>query len=251
MIKNDITRQGNFLFRYRSFLPFLILPLAIYYFHLLALSHVIPEEWEHFFLFSGMGISFSGLCLRAFVVGYVPKNTSGRNTTEQKADYLNTTGMYSLVRHPLYFANYIMFAGFLTAFESISFFIIGTLVYFIYYERIAAAEENFLHNKYGDVYEKWSNNTPAFFPRFKGWIKPELGFSWKKIIRKEGPGFLLVFTYFFIFDLVEDVLLEGEGIEEIIETDIFLIIFALLGVAFYGSAKMVRKMTEFLDVDGR
>ena len=34
------------------------------------------------------------------------KNTSGRNTHDQVADSLNTSGIYSIVRHPLYVGNF-------------------------------------------------------------------------------------------------------------------------------------------------
>ncbi len=58
-----------------------------------------------------MVISFFGLALRVIVVGHAPYGTSGRNTREQVADTLNTTGMYSIVRHPLYLANYLIILG--------------------------------------------------------------------------------------------------------------------------------------------
>ncbi len=54
-------------------------------------------------------VSFFGLGIRVFTVGHTPKATSGRNTKERVADTLNTTGIYSLVRHPLYLEH--MFLG--------------------------------------------------------------------------------------------------------------------------------------------
>ncbi|WP_417887675.1 hypothetical protein [Zunongwangia sp.] len=42
-----------------------------------------------------LSFSLLGLFIRIFTVGYTPKNTSGRNTTEgQLANEFNTTGMY-------------------------------------------------------------------------------------------------------------------------------------------------------------
>ena len=56
-------------------------------------------------------MSFFGLGIRVFTVGFTPKNTSGRNTAEQIADVLNTSGIYSMVRHPLYVGNFFMWLG--------------------------------------------------------------------------------------------------------------------------------------------
>jgi len=56
-------------------------------------SHRLDQVWEILCL----AISLLGLGVRIVTVGYVPKGTSGRNTRGQKANVLNTTGMYSLV----------------------------------------------------------------------------------------------------------------------------------------------------------
>ena len=58
-------------------------------------------------------LTLSGLALRAYTVCTTPKGTSGRNTARQVADHLNTKGIYSVVRHPLYLANYLIWAGIL------------------------------------------------------------------------------------------------------------------------------------------
>ncbi|MBW6498500.1 MAG: DUF1295 domain-containing protein [Bacteroidales bacterium] len=52
-----------------------------------------------------------GFGIRIYIVGHTPKNTSGRNTSGQLADELNTTGVYSVVRHPLYLGNFFMWLG--------------------------------------------------------------------------------------------------------------------------------------------
>ena len=39
----------------------------------------------------------------------MPAGTSGRNTAKQVADTLNTTGLYSLTRNPLYLGNAVIY----------------------------------------------------------------------------------------------------------------------------------------------
>jgi len=82
-----------------------------------------------------------GLFIRAYAVGHTPANTSGRNTKEQLADELNTTGIYSMVRHPLYLGNFFMWLGAAVLTKNGWFIVAFILLYWIYYERIMFAEE--------------------------------------------------------------------------------------------------------------
>jgi protein-S-isoprenylcysteine O-methyltransferase Ste14 len=249
MIIDKIVQQGQVMFKYRSFLPLVILPLVVYYGYRFALSHNVADEHleDYLFLFSVI-ISFVGFFLRCAVVGHTPPNTSGRNTSEQKADVLNTTGIYSLLRHPLYVANYFVFLGFLLVYGSIEFVLIATILFYVYYERIAAAEENFLSGKFGVQYKEWSDKTPAFFPNFKNWQSPERKFSVKKVLRREPPGFLLVCFYFFLVDFVEDVFLEKIPFIGWAEKEPQWLTILSLGLAVYFVLKILRRKTKLLDV---
>src|SRR5216117_3927460 len=103
--------SGSWLFRYRSFLPLCAVPIllgALQSFSYLGHSHCKTELWG----FGCFLVSLAGLLLRFVTVGYAAKRTSGRNTRAQVAATLNTTGIYSLVRHPLYLGNYLGMLGF-------------------------------------------------------------------------------------------------------------------------------------------
>jgi hypothetical protein len=47
--------------------------------------------------------------------------------------------------------------------------VLTTCFYALYYERIMLAEEAFLRDRFGEAFEKWAAQTPAFIPRFHGW----------------------------------------------------------------------------------
>ena len=98
---NELEKQGNFLFRYRGQFPVLLFFLAIPFLYWTELE-LLNESTRARFTFIAILISFLGFCIRAYTVGTTPKGTSGRNTKEQKAYVLNTTGIYATVRHPLY-----------------------------------------------------------------------------------------------------------------------------------------------------
>ena len=115
-LQEELESQGNWLFRYRSFLPIVIVLIgwAMYLrreLHPEEFPLFLPE-YEHFYLAVAMGVGLLGLAVRVYTVGFSPRNTSGRNTkVGQVADTLNQTGIYSVVRHPLYLGNFLMWLG--------------------------------------------------------------------------------------------------------------------------------------------
>ena len=156
----------------------------------------------------------------------MPKGTSGRNTKGQKALNLNTTGLYSLVRHPLYIGNYFIWIGYILYFYNLQLLIIITLLYILYYERIIFTEENFLIDKFGDQYTKWSIRTPAVVPNFNNFIAPSNEFSIYKIIVREYisiTGIIIGYCFLIIFENLcfEKVKLINQDIMYIIFITIF------------------------------
>jgi protein-S-isoprenylcysteine O-methyltransferase Ste14 len=68
------------------------------------------------------------------------------------------------------------------------------------------AEEEYLRKKFGETYTRWADKTPAFIPCFKNYVKPDLPFSLKKVLRKEYDGFFAVVLCLFTMDLAGDYL---------------------------------------------
>ena len=203
-LQEEFESQGNFLFRYRSYFPLVFLILA-------AVVFILEVEKENQWLlnsnywFFSLGIGFFGLLIRVFTVGFTPKNTSGRNTAEgQVADELNQTGIYSVVRHPLYLGNYFMWLAVAMLTANLWFIVSFTLFYWLYYERIMYAEEAFLRGKFGEAYLNWAENKPAFIPKLSGFKKPKYSFSMKKVLKKEKNGIAALFGLFWLFDFLKN-----------------------------------------------
>lgn len=200
----NFEKQGAFLFKRRGTLPMIVVLMA---FALVYADHThfaskIHSSWFRWYEVFCLMISLTGLLIRILTVCYTPKGTSGRNTDSQVADCLNTSGMYSIVRHPLYLGNFLMWLGLALMTFHFWFTLVVCFIYWIYYERIMFVEEQFLRRKYSEEYLNWAFRTPTFFPTLYLWQKPKGIFSYKKVLRQEKNGFFALFLMFFLVDLI-------------------------------------------------
>jgi protein-S-isoprenylcysteine O-methyltransferase Ste14 len=246
-LNRQLIRQGASFFRLRSVLPLAVVPLA-----LLAMRDgefvrtnfgaALDTVWESLCI----GIAFAGLALRAFTVGFVPAGTSGRNTRAQKADVLNRTGMYSIVRHPIYLANYVITLGLLMFTESFWFVLVGTLVFWLYYERIMLAEEDFLSRTHADAYADWAAATPAVIPRFGLWKAPDMPFALRSVLAREHTTMFVLVLALTATD-VASAWIDGDAV--VFDKDWRL--FLLAGTVLYLALRFAKKRTHLLSVTGR
>jgi protein-S-isoprenylcysteine O-methyltransferase Ste14 len=237
-LRETLEKQGNWLFKWRSYLPLLFLPVILIALRDAGLlqraeGDLIDDIREAFCVM----ISLSGLLIRCLTIGYAPGGTSGRNTREQRADVLNTTGMYSIVRHPLYFGNFIISLGGVLFIAVLWFNLSAIFTFWLYYMLIMFAEEEFLREKFGKPYLKWAENTPAFFP--------ELPFSFKNVIRREYSTLFAIIAGFTFLDLSEDFVANGE-----FEFDWGWAAFFAAGFIIYTISRILKKSGIF-DVKGR
>lgn len=248
-LQEEMEQQGLFLFKYRGTLPLtgVIVALGVYIYE--KLQNVDSELFVNVTTYERicLTVSLIGLLFRIFVIGHVHQKTSGRNTKEQVADNVNTSGIYSVMRHPLYTGNFIMWFGIALLTYNFWFIAFFSIAYIVYYERIMFAEEQYLRKKFGQKYLDWAARTPAFFPRFKNWQNPELCFSFRKVLRQEKNGLLAVFVLFFVFQQVADYMVTGT-----IQVHDWVVTGGLIASAFYYILiKTLQKTTKLLSKEGR
>jgi protein-S-isoprenylcysteine O-methyltransferase Ste14 len=247
-LREELEKQGNWLFRWRSYLPLLIVPLFIIALHT---SASVDREnlgagrryWELFCFVLAM----LGFGLRCLTVGFTPSGTSGRNTKEQIATELNTTGIYSIIRHPLYLGNLTVIFGLLLFIKVWWFAAIGALLFWIYYERIAFAEEEFLRRKFGSSYLDWAEKTPAFWPQFRNWQRPNLTFSFRKVLKREYSGFFAVIASFTCLNIMKEIAFNAWHAH----LDPMWVVLFGVGLMIYLTLRTLKKKTKILDVPGR
>jgi protein-S-isoprenylcysteine O-methyltransferase Ste14 len=244
-LQEEFEQQGIWLFKYRGVLPIIILVIG----YILYLRSVMNPDLYFLegttFELLCLSVSLIGLGIRIYTVGHTPKNTSGRNTEEQVADVLNTTGIYSIVRHPLYLGNFFMWVGPALLTANLWFIVSFCFFYWIYYERIMFAEEQFLREKFGSIYLEWAMGVPAFFPGFKCFKANQLHFSYKKVLKNEKNGLAATFLIFCFFEM------SGEWIKNETNYNYVFIICCILTVLLYGILKFLKTKTNVLNELGR
>ncbi len=232
--------EGAWLFKRRGQLPFILFLFAIPACYYGGQNLHNPKEE---FLINAIGVLLSslGFLLRVYTVSTTPKGTSGRNTTEQIAEVLNTRGSYSVVRHPLYLANYLMWMGIVITTHSSIFFLIMSLIYWLYYERIMIAEEQFLLKKFGKDFEKWSFEVPAFLPHFRKFIKSDVSFSLKTVLRREYSGLIAMIAGFAIIEILRHYFRYEEW-----RLSTLAMIFMVLGILLALLLRVIKYSTRLL-----
>jgi len=246
-LRDDLIRQGNWLFCRRTYGPLLIAPvLFVALTHADILERVAGHGIDTCWKLLCVGIAVAGIAVRCLVAGFVPAGTSGRNTQGQEAAGLNTTGVYSAVRHPLYLGNFLSMLGVVMFLEVWWFTVICCLAFWLYYERIILAEEEFLSQRFGAAFREWASATPAFLPRFRQWRPAALPISWKTMVRREFSGVCLIMAAFVLLEVLGDGLAEHEW-----AFDAWTQIVFGVGLVTYVTLAALKRKTLVFRVDGR
>jgi protein-S-isoprenylcysteine O-methyltransferase Ste14 len=243
MFIHELERSGQWLFRWRSYLPLVLLPFAL----LVVATHreylANSPAWDFIYKLGCLLISLVGLLVRAVTLGYAQEGSSGRNTREQIADALNTAGLYSVCRHPLYLGNMLMALGLLLFTKSLLLATAGMLAYLLLYERIIATEERFLANKFGETFEAWSERVPLLIPRFSQWVQPNYPFHPRAAIKGEFYGLTAIAASMMLLDTTDRWFIE----RRLVFHPFWLWFFAASLVLFF-ILRYIRKHTTLFEV---
>lgn len=244
-LQEEFETLGERFFRWRSYLPLVM--GALFLLALLSRRHpTAGPQLERAWQLGCFLVSLLGLGIRFYTVGYAPRGTSGRNTRGQVADILNTTGMYSVVRNPLYLGNFIIWLGLSLLVGVWWCTVIVVLAFIIFYERIIFAEERFLREKFGVDFVDWAARTPVIIPSLKNWRPPALPFSWKSALAREYSSFFAAVASFTVLAISKDILQAGK----IVLDQTWLKIF-LAGLIIYLTIRTIKKKTKILSTVDR
>jgi protein-S-isoprenylcysteine O-methyltransferase Ste14 len=232
-LSEQLPATGERLFRGRSFLPLVLLPLfALTY---LTRRPFHPRPW--WWVGVCIAVSLAGLLARVYVKGTAPSGTSERSTTSIRAAELNTRGAYSLVRHPLYTANTLIALGLTMMSPEWLFPVVALLMHVLYFERIAMAEERFLSSTFGPQFREWSSRVPALVPRRLRGFRPA-PFSWTRAL-SEVHALMAIGAGFFVAIVLQDSI--SARTLTISTPALMVLIFPAVPFVIYAAARKLRR----------
>lgn len=206
MFQKSLERQGASPRQWRILLGALLAPFALIAFLNSGWMTQSFGPWgEELWDFFCLSIAFAGLAIRATIAGY------GQGTdieSKASAARLDVTGLYSVVRHPAYIANFLILLSGILLFKSAIFAALAAVVAFLYYERLTLSREKLLLETHGEAFRAWAERTPAFLARFSQWQTPTEPFRFRLAVRREAATLAVIGLMFFTIEALEAVIVE-------------------------------------------
>lgn len=101
----------------------------------------------------------------------------------RKNDEVVRSGVFSVVRNPLYVFSFIAMVGIGLQSGMLLVTVVLIIAFVLYYPLVVAKEEAFLENKFGEPYLKYKQEVPRWLPNLKLWNEPEQVDAKPKFIR--------------------------------------------------------------------
>jgi len=214
-LKKFQIKIGVKLYRYRSFTPVLVI------FIVLLLSRPQSLLNNKYLTFLGFITAFTGEFIRIITIGFTGKKTSGRGRVI-KAFSLNTDGLYSFTRNPLYLGNLFITLGLTIIYNSFLCYLIVLGFWAFQYWYIIIAEEDFLKKKFGQIYLDYLTKVPRLFPKFykipvfflrgsslRNFFPKDKNFNWRYVLEREYNSFFSWIMCAIILEIYGDIYTEG------------------------------------------
>ncbi len=221
ILKEKMIKQGRTLYKHRARFNIALL-ISILYFYLRRnnnLDSLVNTSlvFQYIYDYVLLLLSLLGLGIRTYAKGY----------SVQRFYMPKSTGLYSLMRHPIYISTYLIWLGMVGLSYNLGYVLVFTLVYLLYYERIMLAEEELLIEKYSKAYYDYAEKTPAITPRPKSYSKQKQGFSWSKVVDMELNYLLLIAVTFTMLNIL------GNILQGVYKFNIGLLAFGAIVLIFY------------------
>lgn len=231
LLQDNLTNLGNKLFKYRGY-QFILYFVAAFF------------GWKHFFATKDnfyyelicLAVAFSGMLIRALTVGFVSVGTSGRNTHGQVAVELNTTGIYSIVRNPLYIGNYLVFLGVILLTQDLNTVLVVSGLFWLFYTPIILTEEAFLLDKFKEQYVKYTSEVNCLIPSFNNFKKPARKFSLHMVLMREHDTLLTTMLLFLVTETIMEYAQLGK-----FHIETIWIVFLVITLLIFSILKYIKK----------
>jgi len=169
--------------------------LVTVYAHYPFQTHTSDLIWE----ICAFSVALFGLGFRFYTVGLT--EGGGRSNA---ANCLDTTGPYSLVRHPLACANIVIITGLSMFPHGWVLPVVVMMIAVPYYRRRIRRDDAMLRAQFGADFERWAARVRALLPRRSGYVPPEQPFEWRCLTRREYSLGAVILLVPIVIDVVED-----------------------------------------------
>jgi len=214
----------------QGFLMFLALAVSLF------LSKIIFPHWKQAGLdefLDSIGVS---IVLFGFLIRIVARGL--KEEKSQNGHKLVRDGIYSLVRHPMYFGTLLIGLGIILILYKWWVFPLFFCIFLMIYIPQTNREEKLLAEKFGDEYKDYCRRTPRYFPNLINLFKIDfanyLSFKWLWL-RKEILSVVAVFIALIGIEAWEDAKLFGdiEYKKELLELLLIIAFFVIFFRLFY------------------
>ena len=179
-----LVRSGHFFFRYRdAILPGVLLTLLV----LTRPKRLLDSDALDSVMDSlGLLLICAGQILRIGTIGYAYIVRGGK-VRRVYAEGLVTSGLFATSRNPLYVGNLLIYAGLLVVWNNPWVYVLGGPFFVFLYRAIIAAEEDFLHAKFGPAFEGYCHDVGRWVPDPRRLRRAIAGmsFNWRRVVLKE------------------------------------------------------------------
>jgi len=240
-----LVAYGNFLFRYRNLVFPIVTAALLFLAPPAAAPFGLADDWPIDLL--GVAAVLAGQGLRFAVIGYAYIKRGGRGR-QVYADKLVAEGFFAHSRNPLYLGNLIVLGGLFLIHNAFWVHAIGIPFFLLAYVAIVAAEEAYLHRKFGPQYDAYCARVPRWLPNFAGLSHSlaDMRFNWRRVVVKEySTTFTLATTVLALFAY------EAVAQSSVAESQRILIGFAVaftLLLAAFSVARYLKKSGVWRDL---
>jgi 4-amino-4-deoxy-L-arabinose transferase-like glycosyltransferase/protein-S-isoprenylcysteine O-methyltransferase Ste14 len=190
--------------------------------------HFASEWADRVWEVASVLLALIGLAARVYTVGVTAPVASGAPGMRDGQDALETTGPYSIVRHPLYCANVIIGIGF-SLFPHV--WVIPPLVLVLgamHYRGKARWVESGLRERFGATFDGWAARVPGIIPRVSGYVRARRPFDVKAALGREHPRVAAVLLVPVLVDFLESLWETHHAVFDPLWTTV-----AILGLALF------------------
>ena len=161
--------------------------------------------WDDLFDAAGVILILKGNLIRMMARGH-------KKRMSQQGQALVMSGLYSVVRNPMYFGSFLVGCGFVLLLCPFWILPVFILAFYVRFNRQMVKEERLLKRIFGKTYEDYCQKTPRFFPARQNILRLESKkfLNFKEVFStKEKWSFLIWLISAYILEIIQKKIVFG------------------------------------------